>query len=91
MARNYGLRQKRLLDREALEVECLQALRTVPDYKSLEIVEVRFSPRSRQGANWKIARIYPDVVHMGRKRWAEYTEAVTKLMAEFDLTEFEEP
>jgi hypothetical protein len=91
VARNYGLSQKRLLDREALELECLRALRAVPDYKSLEIVEVRASPRSRQGANWKIARIYPDVLHIGRKRWAGYTEAVSKLMEQFDLTEVEEP
>jgi DNA-binding XRE family transcriptional regulator len=61
VARNYGFDEKRLLDREALEAECLRALRTVPDYKSMEIVQVRASPRSRQDANWKIARIYPDV------------------------------
>jgi hypothetical protein len=85
------LDQKRLLDREALEAECLQALRNVPDYKSPEIVEVRVSPRSRQGRNWKIAHIYPDVLHIGRKPWAGYTEAVTKLIAQFDLAEFYEP
>jgi hypothetical protein len=84
------LRKKKLLDREARQAECLRALRSLPDYKSLEIVEIRASPRSRQGANWKVARIYPDVVHVGRNRWAGYTETVSKLMKQFDLAEFKE-
>src|SRR3954471_5196469 len=83
--------KKKLLDREALEAECLRALRSVPDDKSLEIVEIRASPRSRQGANWKIARIYPDVIHVGRNRWAEYTQTISKLMEQFDLAEVQEP
>jgi hypothetical protein len=89
--KNQSLRKKKLVDREALEAECLRALRSLPDYKSLEIVEIRASPRSRQGANWKIARIYPDVVHIGRNRWAGYIETVSKLMEQFDLVEVQEP
>jgi hypothetical protein len=58
---NEDVYEKRLLDRDALQAECLRALRNVAGYESVEIVEVRASPRSRQGANWKIARIYPDV------------------------------
>ena len=88
---NERFRKKKLLEREALEAECLRALRNLPDYKSLEIVEIRASPRSRQGANWKIARIYPDVLHIGRNRWAGYTETVSKLMQQFDLAEVQEP
>jgi hypothetical protein len=88
---NERFRKKKLLEREALEAECLRALRNLPGYKSLEMVEIRASPRSRQGANWKIARIYPDVLHIGRNRWAGYTDTVSKLMEQFDLVEFQEP
>jgi hypothetical protein len=62
-------------------------LRAVPGYEALEALEVRTSPRSRQGANWKIDRVHPAVLHNTRKQWGLYTDAVAELMARLDLAD----
>jgi hypothetical protein len=85
VSRNFGLPRKKLLDRQALETECLRVLRSLHGYSVLERVEVRPSLRSRRGGNWKIARVFPDVLHPGPKQWAAFRDSVEELMARFEL------
>jgi hypothetical protein len=85
MSRNFGLSRKQLVDREVLEAECLRALRVLDGYNALERVEIRHSPRSRQGANWKIARVSPVIPHVHPKQWTAFIATVEGLMARYEL------
>jgi hypothetical protein len=85
VSRNFGLSQKKFLARKTLEAECLRALRMLDGYRALEKVEICYSPRSRQGANWKIARVSPTVLHPLPKQWTAFRATVEWLMARYDM------
>ena len=76
---------KKILNREALERVCLEALRSAPGYETLERIEVRQIPRDRHDRTWQLARVHPD--HSVGRKWAPLKMKLTELQETFDLAD----